>query len=316
MKHNMKTVLVTGGAGFIMSHVCDILLDMGYFVLMVDALYEGSNLANYQHNLRHPNYLFWNYDVRNLSFDKDICTDVIAIIHGAAQSHVDRSITDPKAFLESNVMGTFAMLEFARQCPNLEKFVYVNTDEVYGDVTVGFSTEYDQWNPSSPYAASKAAAGLLAYSYYVTYDLPVVQTLSSNNFGPRQDPEKLIPKFITKLSCGDKVPLMKSVNNSRDWIYVLDNARAIINAMLLSTPGQCYNIGAGNELSNIQITKKLLDLFSLDDSYIEIVPDRLGHDSRYALDISKAQQDLRFCPTSSFDWALEQTMKYYTDGTC
>ena len=305
-------ILVTGGAGFIMSHFVDLVIDRGYKVTMIDAMFEGSNIDNFKHHLNNDMFTFIRGDLCNpylLRQLNDLRIDYI--VHGAAQSHVDRSISNTWSFVQSNIIGTHNILEWMLTNPYIKKFVYVNTDEVYGSIEHGYASEGDPLAPSSPYSASKASAGLLVYSYYITYGLPVTQTYCSNNFGPRQDIEKLIPKFITLLHQKQSVPLMKSVSNVRDWIYVLDHCEALFQVMLNGLPGIGYNIAGDNEKTNIAITHLLLNIFGLDDSYIMIVPDRLGHDKRYGISSKKIHQELQWSPQWSFPNALQHTVDWY-----
>jgi len=307
-------IIVTGGAGFIMSHFVDLAMDSGYGVIMIDAMLEGSDPKNFEHWLGHERFQFIRGDIRDPHFIFGMDTiDVDYIVHGAAQSHVDRSIDNSWPFVTSNINGTHNLLEWARRCPHLQKFLYVNTDEVYGSIDEGHFVEGDRWNPSSAYAASKAAAGMLAQSYFTTYDLPVVQTYSSNNFGPRQDVEKLIPKFITLLADNKPVPLMKSVGNVRDWIYVDDNCSALLKVLEDGVPGMGYNVAGNNEKTNLEITHTLLEYFELDESFINIIPDRLGHDKRYGISSQKLEA-LGWSPRWQFDAAIVFTINSYRKG--
>ena len=212
--------------------------------------------------------------------------EVDAVVHFAAESHVDRSIADPGAFVSTNVQGTFTLLEAARRA-GVDRFVHVSTDEVYGSIASGAFRETDPLRPSSPYSASKAGSDLLALAYHTTHDLPVIVTRCSNNYGPYQFPEKLIPLFVTNLLEGKKVPIYGSGTNVREWIYVLDHCRAVDFVLGRGTPGEVYNIGSGVEKTNLEITDALLALLGKDASSVEHVGDRKGHDFRYAIDCSK-----------------------------
>jgi dTDP-glucose 4,6-dehydratase len=235
-----------------------------------------------------------------------------AVVHLAAESHVDRSIAGPEDFVVTNCVGTNAVMHACRQA-GVARVVHVSSDEVYGSVERGHSVEGDELDPRSPYSASKAGSDLIARSYYSTYGLPVVITRSSNNFGPWQYPEKVIPLFATNLLDGRKVPLYGDGLNRRDWLYVEDNCAAIDAVLRSGTPGEIYNIGAGNELSNRELTERLLGLAGAGPDMIEYVEDRLGHDRRYAVDSAKAH-GLGWAPKRTLDEALDATFNWYRDN--
>jgi dTDP-glucose 4,6-dehydratase len=231
------------------------------------------------------------------------------VVHFAAESHVDRSIADPSEFIRTNVLGTFTLLDAALSA-DVDRFIHISTDEVYGSTEKGSFRESDILNPSSPYSSSKASSDLIARSYFLTYSLPVIVTRCTNNYGPYQYPEKLIPLFITNLMEGKKIPLYGSGKNVRDWIHVLDHCRAIDCILQKGEPGGIYNIGSGNERSNIEITHTLLHLLGKDESWIDYVRDRPGHDFRYSLDSSKLRS-LGWEPAFDFEMGLRDTVEWY-----
>jgi dTDP-glucose 4,6-dehydratase len=233
------------------------------------------------------------------------------VVHFAAESHVDRSIEDGSIFVKTNVLGTHTLLQNALEC-KVKKFIHISTDEVYGSTKSGSFKETDILTPSSPYSSSKAGSDLLAQSYYITYGLPVIITRCTNNFGPYQYPEKLIPLFVTNLLENKKVPVYGTGTNVRDWIYVLDHCKAVDFVLHSGTEGEIYNIGGENEKTNIEITYQILKLLGKDEFMIEYVKDRLGHDFRYSLNCSKLKE-LGWEPEYSFDKALEATVKWYIE---
>jgi dTDP-glucose 4,6-dehydratase len=307
-------LLVTGGAGFIGSNFIRQMMNFhpDYKVINLDVLTYAGNLNNLKGIEKNPHYTFikgdiCNRDIVNAILDKH---KVDAIVHFAAESHVDRSIANASEFVMTNVVGTHTLLECART-HTIPKFIHISTDEVYGSTMKGSFKETDILSPSSPYSASKAGSDLLALSYFTTYNLPVIITRCTNNFGPYQFPEKLIPLFVTNLLDGKKVPVYGTGKNVRDWIHVSDHCRAVEFLLERGNPGEIYNIGGGHEKTNLEITQKILDLLSKDDSMIEYVTDRLGHDFRYSLDCSKLHA-LDWKPSYSFDEALEETISWYT----
>lgn len=313
-------ILITGGAGFIGSNFIRHILEKypDYRIVNLDKLTYAGNLDN----LRDIEHKYGLEDKRYGFVRGDICDEHIvdklasrkpdAIVHFAAESHVDRSIMGSHEFLHTNVLGTRVMLEAARKY-NIGKFIQISTDEVYGSVEDGYSKEEDVIEPNSPYSASKAAGDVLARSYWITHGTPVIITRSSNNFGPNQYPEKLIPLFITNLFENKKVPLYGDGMNVRDWIHVLDNCEGIDLALHYGRIGEVYNIGGDNERTNLDITRTLLDYLGLDDGYIEHVQDRLGHDRRYALDSTKMKQ-LGWTPKRRFEEALKDTIEWYREN--
>jgi dTDP-glucose 4,6-dehydratase len=231
------------------------------------------------------------------------------VVHFAAESHVDRSIESPALFLDTNVLGTWNLVDAARR-HKVGKFVHVSTDEVYGSIEDGFATEDNLLEPSSPYSASKAASDLVARSYAVTYDYPVIVTRCTNNYGPYQFPEKMIPLFVTNILDGIRVPLYGDGRNERDWLFVEDHCSAIDLLVDEGEPGEIYNIGANAQLSNLDVTRRILGLLGKDESWVEHVADRPGHDFRYAVDSTKLRK-LGWSPTHPFDVHLEETVRWY-----
>ena len=307
-------ILVTGGAGFIGSNFILHALKKHphYRITNLDKLTYAGNLENLKIVEKNKNYRFIKGDICDRVLVEKIVSRCDYVVHFAAETHVDRSIKSARHFIVTNVFGTYTLLEAALK-HKIKKFVHVSTDEVYGSRAKGFFKESDSLNPSSPYSASKASSDLLARSYFVTYGLPVVITRSSNNFGPRQYPEKVIPLFVTNLFEGGKVPLYAKGLNVRDWIFVEDNCRAIDIVLHKGEPGNIYNIAGENYLNNITLTKKILKKMHKPLSMIQSVTDRLGHDFRYAIDCSKIRR-LGFKPQMPFDKALDLTIHWYRDN--
>jgi dTDP-glucose 4,6-dehydratase len=303
-------VLVTGGAGFIGSNFVHHLIEnTEYSVVTLDALSYAGSKENLKGVLDHPRHEFVEGDIRDRELVDQLVADADAVVNFAAESHVDRSIEGAEPFVSTNIQGTQTLLDGASKA-DIERFVQVSTDEVYGEIEDGEFSEDDALNPRNPYAATKAGADLLAKSYYTTHDVPVVITRSSNNFGPRQHPEKLIPKFLEKANEGQSLPVYGDGSNVREWIYVTDNCRAIDTVLRDGAVGEVYNIGSGIELQNIEVTKKILDAVDASKDLIEFVDDRAGHDQRYALDNSKVET-LGWEPQVSFEDGLERTVEYY-----
>jgi len=303
-------VLVTGGAGFIGSNFVHHLIEnTDDSVVTLDALTYAGSKKNLEGVLDHPRHEFVEGDIRDRELVDQLIADVDAVVNFAAESHVDRSIDGAEPFVSTNVQGTQTLLDAASDA-EIERFVQVSTDEVYGEIEDGEFSEGDALNPRNPYAATKAGADLLARSYYTTHDVPVVITRSSNNFGPRQHPEKLIPKFLQKANEGKPLPVYGDGSNVREWIYVTDNCRAIDAVLRDGAVGEVYNIGSGIELQNIEVTRKILNAVDASDDLIEFVEDRAGHDQRYALDTSKVEA-LDWEPRISFEEGLERTAEYY-----
>ena len=307
-------LLVTGGAGFIGANFVrdQLARHPDRTIVNLDALTYAGNPANLADLAADPRYLFVRGDIRDAALVGKLMEEVDAVVHFAAESHVDRSIADPGAFVSTNVQGTFTLLEAARHA-GVDRFVHVSTDEVYGSIKEGAFRETDPLRPSSPYSASKAGSDLLALAYHTTHDLPVMVTRCSNNYGPYQFPEKLIPLFVTNLLEGRKVPVYGSGTNVREWIYVLDHCRAVDFVLERGTPGEVYNIGSGVEKTNLEITDALLRLLGKDASSVEHVGDRKGHDFRYAIDCSKLRA-LGWAPAFTFEEALAATVDWYREN--
>lgn len=307
-------LLITGGAGFIGSNFILSILKKHpeYEVINLDKLTYAGNLQNLKDVEKNKKYSFIKGDICNKETVENVCKDVDIIVNFAAETHVDRSIIDAGNFVTTDVLGTYRLLEAARKY-DVEKYVQISTDEVYGSIDAGSFKETDRLEPSSPYSASKAGGDMLAHSYFVTHRLPVVITRSSNNFGPYQYPEKLIPFFITNAMRNKKLPLYGDGKNVRDWLYVLDNCDAIDLVMHKGKEGETYNIGSGNEITNIDITTMILKELRKPESLIEFVPDRKGHDRRYSLDITKIRK-LGWKPGHDFKTALSKTIRWYAEN--
>jgi len=303
-------ILVTGGCGFIGNNFVKYMLNKypGCRIINLDKLTYSGNIDNTK-DIKNERYEFVKGDICNKNLVYNLMKQVDFVVHFAAETHVDKSIVNPFIFTRTNVLGTHILLEAARKS-SVKKFVHISTDEVYGSIDPGSFVETDTLNPSSPYAASKAAADLLAKSYFVTYKFPVLITRSTNNFGPYQHPEKLIPLFITNILKNKKVPLYGDGLNVRDWIYVLDNCEGIDFLLRKGEPGEIYNIRGGNEKSNIEITRMILKELGKKESFIEYVRDRPGHDRRYSLNDSKIQ-NLGWAPKLNFKKRLKQTIQWY-----
>ncbi len=304
-------ILVTGGAGFIGSnfvrHVLAAHPDDA--VVNLDKLTYAGNLENLRDIEKDPRYRFVHGDICDRAQIRETMQGVDAVVHFAAETHVDRSNTGAAEFLSTNVTGTFTLLEAAREL-KVRRFVAIGTDEVYGSIAKGAARELDPLNPSNPYSASKAAADLLAKAYWTTHRLPVIVTRSSNNFGPYQYPEKVIPLFITNAIEDKALPLYGDGKNVRDWLYVLDNCAAIDLVLRKGKEGEIYNIGGSHEVENILLTRQVLHLVGKPETLITPVADRPGHDRRYALDSSK-MRGLGWKPAHTFAAALEATVEWY-----
>jgi dTDP-glucose 4,6-dehydratase len=307
----VKRVLITGGAGFIGSHFALYLLRHypAYEVVVLDALTYAGNRANLQEADENPRFHFLHADVRDAQAVREAMQGVQLVAHLAAETHVDRSILNPDAFITTDVYGTFVMLETARQL-GVERFLHVSTDEVYGAVEADACGEDAPLRPSSPYAASKAGADLLTQAYYKTYGLPVLIVRPSNTFGPRQYPEKLIPFFVTRALNDEPLPLYGDGQQRRDWLYVADHVRALDIVLHRGQPGEIYNIAAHNERTNLEITRLILQVLGKPESLIRFVPDRPAHDRRYALRTEKIRA-LGWQPEADFEAALRETVLWY-----
>ncbi len=309
-------LLVCGGCGFIGSafirnHLTQKPQDK---IINLDSLTIGSNKDNLKQFEKNENYSFVHDDIRNLELVEKLTKDVDAIINFAAETHVDRSISNPKPFIETNVIGTYNLLEGARK--NEKLMVHISTDEIYGDAKGEKSfTEEDSLSPSNPYSATKAAGDNLVNAYHRTYGLNCITTRCTNNFGPYQFPEKLIPKTIIRALKDLKIPLYGDGNQVRSWIYVLDHVKAIESLIQKGKSGDVYNITAWNEVSNKSIVEKILKMLEKSEDLIEYVGDRPGHDRRYSIDASKIQKTTGWTPQYKFDQALEETVKWYKENT-
>ena len=318
----MKKIIVTGGLGFIGSNLIELLLKKKYFVINVDKATYSSNFYNTREYVKNKNYKFIKIDIANKNLKKIIFKYKPACIFNlAAETHVDRSIDKPDDFIKSNIVGVYNLLECFREFSKKHKtkLVHISTDEVYGDILKGRSSETYPYKPSSPYAASKAASDHLVYSYVRTFKIPAVVTNCSNNYGPKQHPEKLIPKLIYNIANNLPLPIYGKGTNSREWIYVKDHCEALLKVYLKGKIGEFYNIGSNKNLNNLDVTKKLLDKSK---KFIQIgkkvkinfVNDRPGHDIRYALNSYKIKSQLKWKPKTTFDKGITQTIKWYFDN--
>ena len=301
-------ILVTGGLGFIGSSF--ILNAIKKFdIVNLDAGFYGSNKLNLEHLSNINNYEFVSGNITNLSIVEKLVSDCDAVINFAAESFVDRSISNAKPFLKSNVDGVFTILESIKK--NKKRFLQISTDEVFGSLDNGSALETSQFNPSSPYAATKACAEMLVNSYHITYDCDTVITRCTNNYGPRQFPEKLIPKVILLANQNKKIPVYGTGKNLRDWIYVDDHCDAILSILEKGKPGESYNISSDNEIDNLTIINKILEIMDRSHDLIEFVEDRPGHDFRYSLDSKKLQTELGWKPKINFEDGLKNTIEWY-----
>jgi dTDP-glucose 4,6-dehydratase len=311
----MIEVLVTGGAGFIGSNFVRHALAShpDWRITTLDKLTYAGRLENLRGVLDDPRHRFVKGDVADAAVAAPLVKASNIVVHFAAETHVDRSILSAGEFITTDVFGTFVLLEAARQATDLRRFVQISTDEVYGSVPEGSSREGDELRPRNPYSASKAGADRLAYSYWATYNVPVIVTRASNNYGPCQFPEKVIPLFITNAIDDRPLPLYGDGLNERDWLHVLDHCRAIDLLIDAGTSGEVYNIGGGNGVPNAVLTRRILDVLGKPASLIRHVPDRPGHDRRYSLDTSKLQS-LGWRPEVPFDEGLAKTVAWYRDN--
>ncbi len=309
----MLKLLVTGGAGFIGSHFIHYLLQRHprWEITNLDKLTYAGNLDNLKHVEDEPRYTFIKGDIADRELvDRLLSQSFDTIVNFAAESHVDRSILDASPFVETNVKGTQILLEGARKF-RIERFIQVSTDEVYGSTEKGSFSELSPLCPSSPYAASKACADLLCLAYWKTYHTPIIITRCSNNLGPYQFPEKLVPLVITNALEDKPIPVYGDGLNVRDWIFVIDHCRALDVIIQTGDLGEIYNIGGGNEKTNLELIYKLLELSDKPKSLLQFVTDRAGHDRRYALDIAKITKELGWKPAYSFEEALSATVDWY-----
>ncbi|GAB6443260.1 MULTISPECIES: dTDP-glucose 4,6-dehydratase [Bacillus] len=308
-------ILVTGGAGFIGSNFVHYMLQRyeTYKIINFDALTYSGNLNNVKSIQNHPNYYFVKGEIQNKELLEYVIKerDVQVIVNFAAESHVDRSIENPIPFYDTNIIGTVTLLEVVKKYPHI-KLVQVSTDEVYGSLgKTGRFTEITPLAPNSPYSSSKASADMIALSYYKTYQLPVIVTRCSNNYGPYQYPEKLIPLMVTNALEGKKLPLYGDGLNVRDWLHVTDHCSAIDVVLHKGRIGEVYNIGGNNEKTNVDVVEQIITLLGKTKKDIAYVTDRLGHDRRYAIDAQKMKKELGWEPQYTFEQGLEETVEWY-----
>ncbi len=306
-------ILVTGGAGFIGSCFVRYMLNKhsDYKIINLDALTYAGNIENLDDVKDNPNYTFVHGNICDKKLARELISECDCVVNFAAESHVDRSITNPEIFIETNVQGTLNLLQASKEL-GVNRYLQVSTDEVYGTLgKTGYFYETTPLAPNSPYSASKASADMLTRAYYETYKLPVLNTRCSNNYGPYQYPEKLIPFFISKLLKGEKVPVYGDGLNVRDWLYVYDHCEAIDVVLHKGKIGEVYNIGGHNEKTNLEITHLILDAMGKDESSIEYVQDRLGHDRRYAISNDKITSELGWKPSLTFEEGIKLTIDWY-----
>jgi dTDP-glucose 4,6-dehydratase len=312
-------ILVTGGAGFIGSNFVRRTIEDTYpglegaEIIVLDALTYSGNLQNLASVTNSSRYSFVHGDIRDAALLDELMPTVNSVVHFAAESHVDRSVRDASIFVETNVLGTQRLLDAALRA-GISRFVHVSTDEVYGSIAEGSWDESRALEPNSPYSASKAGSDLMARSYFRTHGLNVSITRCSNNYGPYHFPEKVIPLFVTNLIDDRHVPLYGNGANIRDWLHVDDHTRGIALVLSGGRAGEVYNIGGGTELSNSELTERLLDATGRDWSYVDRVPDRLGHDLRYSVDISKIRSELGYEPLVDFETGLADVVQWYRDN--
>ena len=312
----MTNILVTGGAGFIGSNFIRYMVNRysDYHIINLDALTYCGNLENLKDIEDKDNYTFVKGDIRDKKIVDDLVKKSDYVINFAAESHVDRSIEDPEIFIKSNVLGTQVLLNASKEY-GVDKYIQISTDEVYGTLgKSGYFTETTSLQPNSPYSASKAGGDLITRAYHETFDLPINITRCSNNYGPFQFPEKLIPLMISNVLEDKKLPVYGDGKNIRDWLHVSDHCHAIDLVLHEGKTGEVYNIGGNNEKQNIEIVKLILNQLDKDESLIEFVTDRLGHDRRYAIDSSKIQSELGWKPEYTFEVGIKQTIQWYLDN--
>jgi len=312
-------ILVSGGAGFIGSHYVRSALSGGYArlsdaeIVVLDKLTYAGNKSNLEPVADSERLRFVEGDILDVALVEGLMEDVDEVVHFAAESHVDRSITGAAEFVMTNVAGTQTMLQAALD-KGVTRFVHVSTDEVYGSIESGSWTEGSPLEPNSPYSASKAGSDLIARAYHRTHGLPVMITRCSNNYGPYQLPEKVIPLFVTNLIEGRRLPLYGDGLNVRDWLHVDDHCRGVELVRSGGRAGEIYNIGGGVEMTNRELTSRLLEGFGADWSVVEPVEDRLGHDRRYSLDFAKISSELGYAPRVPFDTGLTETIRWYREN--
>jgi len=305
-------LLVTGGAGFIGSHFIRHILRQypDYQITNLDKLTYAGSLENLKEVEGHPNYRFVKGDIADRKLVDRLASETEVVVNFAAETHVDRSIEDASPFFITNVLGTQVLIEAALKHKH-QRYIQVSTDEVYGDILKGAFTESSLLRPSSPYAASKAAGDLMVMAYRRTYGLPVIITRCSNNYGPNQYPEKLVPFFVKRLLSGERVPLYGDGLNVRDWLHVTDHCLALDLVLHKGKIGEIYNIGSNNEHTNLDIAKRMLKILGFSANCIAFVKDRPGHDLRYAIDATKIQKELGWKPIISFEKGFRETVEWY-----
>ena len=318
----MKKIIVTGGLGFIGSNLIDLLIDKNYYVINIDKVTYSSNYYNVKEYKNSKKYKFIKCDIKDRKLKKIIHKyKPVGIFNLAAETHVDRSIDSPGSFIQSNIVGVFNLLECFKEYSkkNKSKLIHISTDEVYGDILTGRSSENYPYQPSSPYAASKAASDHLVSSYIRTYNMPAIITNCSNNYGPKQHPEKLVPKLIYNILNNKPLPIYGKGTNSREWIYVKDHCEALIKVFNKGKIGEFYNIGSNKNLNNLQVTKELINVSK---NRIQVgkkvkilfVKDRPGHDIRYALNSNKIKKKLGWKPRTNFRQGIKLTFDWYYEN--
>ena len=315
----MKKIIVTGGLGFIGSNLIDLLIKKNYFVINVDKVTYSSNFYNIKENKNSNKYKFIKCNIGEKKFRKILFKyKPVAVFNLAAETHVDRSIDSPKNFIKSNIVDVFNLLEFFKEYSkkNKSKLIHISTDEVYGDILTGRTSESYAYNPSSPYAASKAASDHLVSSYVRTYKIPAIITNCSNNYGPKQHPEKLIPKLIYNILNNKPLPIYGKGTNSREWIFVKDHCEALLKILIKGKIGEFYNIGSNKNLNNLQVSKELINISKNKIKIgkkvkIIFVKDRPGHDVRYALNSNKIKKKLGWYPKTNFRQGINLTFDWY-----
>lgn len=312
----MKKILITGGAGFMGSNFIHYILNKypDYQVINLDKLTYAGNLENLRDIENNPNYEFIKGDIVDAKLVSELIPRVDAVVNYAAETHVDRSILEPRAFAETDVLGTLTILNAIREHGNKTKLIQISTDEVFGSIEEGKFTENSPFEPNSPYAASKAGGDLMCRAFYVTYKTPVVVTHSCNFYGPYHYPEKLIPLAITNLLEGKKVPVYGDGMQVREWIYTEDHCSAVDVILHKGKEGEIYNIGSDDERHNLDTIKLILSNMGLNDSYIEYVKDRPGHDRRYSLDTSKLRNELGWRPKVKFEEGILKTIEWFENN--
>lgn len=309
-------ILITGGLGFIGSNLCRYMVTNhpDHQITNIDKIGIGANPASLQDLKREKRYTFVKGDILNAKLTDKLVKGADAVLNLAAETHVDRSISNPAAYIQSNTVGTFTVLEAIRKHNKQARLIQVSTDEIYGEIPEGSFTEKDTLSPGNPYSAAKASADMFVQAYHKTYNLNASITRCTNNFGPYQFPEKLVPKTIIRALKNLQIPIYGTGKNIRDWLYVEDHCRAIDLVLQKGKLGEIYNISSGNELANVEIVKKILNLLGKKEDLISFVEDRPGHDVRYGLDSSKLRSALGWKPRFTFEKALQTTVNWYRDN--